>query len=164
MGSEECDSLKLTRDFSVVDNILTTHLYLPTWCLLKIPNHYIPLVVHWVTHKQQPIRHGCHKLWTREASTRERGGPEYNKFITSLVIQSPYKRMWVFSHKRTQPTTHEDKFCGFIHYIVQYAMFIVTYISLWTLNFMIAIYLQMRALNLLVNMYYLALVPFFKKW
>jgi hypothetical protein len=56
--------------------------------------------------------------------------------------------------------THEDKFCGFIHYIVQYVVFIVTYISLWTLNFMIAIYLQMRALNLLVNMYYLALFPF----
>jgi len=59
--------------------------------------------------------------------------------------------------------THEDKFCGFIHYIVQYAVFIVTYISLWTLNFMIAIYLQMRVLNLLVNMYYLALFPFFFK-
>jgi hypothetical protein len=126
-------------------------------------NHYIALVAHWVTHKQQHIRHRCHKLWTREASTRERGGPEYNKFITSLVIQSHYKRMWVFAHKRTQPMTHEDKFCGFIHYIVQYAVFIVTYISLWTLNFMIAIYLQMRVLNLLVNMYYLALFPFFLK-
>jgi hypothetical protein len=59
--------------------------------------------------------------------------------------------------------THEDKVCGFIHYIVQYVVFTVTYISLWTLNFTIAIYLQMRALNLLVNMYYLALYPpFFK--
>jgi hypothetical protein len=50
-------------------------------------NHYIALVAHWVTHKQQHNRHRCHKLWTREASARERGGPEYNKFSDTKSLQ-----------------------------------------------------------------------------
>jgi hypothetical protein len=50
-------------------------------------NHYNALVVHWVTHKQQPLRHRCHKLWTREASTRERAGSEYNKFSDTKSLQ-----------------------------------------------------------------------------
>jgi hypothetical protein len=61
--------------------------------------------------------------------------PNCNESETSShLLQSLYKRMWLFSHKKPLvvcgDTSEWSKLCGFIHYNVQYVMFIVAYITI----------------------------------
>ncbi len=51
--------------------------------------------------------------------------------IDSKCQFCPDKRTWFFSHNTTWLSRHGwDKFCGFIHYNVQYVMYIVAYVIL----------------------------------
>jgi hypothetical protein len=57
--------------------------------------------------------------------------PNFKAELTSSVNSCPDKRTWFFSHNTTWLSRHGwDKFCGFIHYNVQYVMYIVAYVIL----------------------------------
>jgi hypothetical protein len=63
----------------------------------------------------------------------------YMPWHSGIVWRSTgYKRMWFFSHKKLQLLTHVwCKFCGFIHYYVQYVVSNcgIYYIRVFSFNF-----------------------------
>jgi hypothetical protein len=74
------------------------------------------------------------QVYSNVLATNAKQGESYSKsLVTKLECRidskcqfCPDKRTWFFSHNTTWLSRHGwDKFCGFIHYNVQYVMYIV---------------------------------------